>query len=292
MLDRDSELEVIRTAVTTVSAGSGSALIVEGVAGIGKTRLVAQGCAFGERAGLKILRASCGEFEAAYPWGMVRQVFDRIVCDDSAGGPRRFLRDARRLALPALGLGVAAGGRKDDEFALLHGLYWLAADMARESPLLIDSAAAHQELAAHGLTGDLGPTWPANRVRYARACLHAADGDHRRAADDLLAAGDLAERWRMRNPALMNWRSAAALFLAALGRGTDARQLCAEELRLALGWGPGRALGIALRAAGITSGGQRGIEPRGARRPGRCYPCTGSSPDRAAARITAHTTAF
>ena len=81
-----------------------------------------------------------------------------------------------------------------------------------------DSAAAHQELAAYGLVGDLGRTWPANRVRYARACLHAADGDHRRAADDLLAAGDLAERWRMRNPALMNWRSAAALSLAALGR--------------------------------------------------------------------------
>ena len=136
MLDRESELEVIRTAITTVSTGSGSALIVEGVAGIGKTRLLAQGGALGERAGLRILRASCGEFEATYPWGMVRQVFDCIVRDDS-GGPRRFLRDAGRLALPALGLAVAAGGRKDDEFALLHGLYWLTADMARESPLLI-----------------------------------------------------------------------------------------------------------------------------------------------------------
>ena len=137
MLDRESELEVIRTAIATMSTGLGSALIVEGVAGIGKTRLLAQGCALGKQAGLRILRASCGEFEAAYPWGMVRQVFDCIVRDDSAGGPRRFLRDAGRLALPALGLGVAAGGRKDDEFALLHGLYWLTADMARESPMLI-----------------------------------------------------------------------------------------------------------------------------------------------------------
>jgi len=49
---------------------------------------------------------------------MARQVFDGIVRDDSAGGPRQFLRDAGRLALPALGLGVAAGGRTDDEFAL------------------------------------------------------------------------------------------------------------------------------------------------------------------------------
>jgi hypothetical protein len=137
MLDRESELEVIRTAISTASTGSGSALIVEGVAGIGKTRLLAQGCALGARAGLRILRASCGEFEAAYPWGMVRQVFDCIVRDDSAVGPRRFLRDAGRLALPALGLGVAAGGGKDDEFALLHGLYWLTADMTRESALLI-----------------------------------------------------------------------------------------------------------------------------------------------------------
>jgi hypothetical protein len=137
MLDRESELEVIGTAIATASTGSGSALVVEGVAGIGKTRLLARGCALGQRAGLRILRASCGEFEATYPWGMMRQVFDRIVRDDSAAGSRRFLRDAGRLALPALGLGVAAGGRKDDEFALLHGLYWLTADMARESPLLI-----------------------------------------------------------------------------------------------------------------------------------------------------------
>ena len=112
MLDRESELEVIGTAITTALTGPGSALIVEGVAGIGKTRLLAQGCALGERAGLRILGASCGEFEAAYPWGMVRQVFDCIVRDDSVGGPRRFLRDAGRLALPALGLGVTrAAGR-------------------------------------------------------------------------------------------------------------------------------------------------------------------------------------
>jgi len=57
----------------------------------------------------------------------------------------------------------------------------------------------------------------------------------------------------MRNPALMPWRSAAALSLAALGRAADARQLCAEELRLARSWA--RAdLGSALRRSGPDPG--------------------------------------
>jgi predicted ATPase len=50
MLDWESELEVIGTAIATASTGSGSALVVEGVAGIGKTRLLAQGCTLGQRA--------------------------------------------------------------------------------------------------------------------------------------------------------------------------------------------------------------------------------------------------
>ncbi len=63
MLDRESELEVLRTAIATASTGLGSALVVEGIAGIGKTRLLTEGCALGQRAGLRILRAGCGEFD-------------------------------------------------------------------------------------------------------------------------------------------------------------------------------------------------------------------------------------
>jgi tetratricopeptide (TPR) repeat protein len=114
-------------------------------------------------------------------------------------------------------------------------------------------------LASLGLAGDLPPTWPHNLVRHARGCLHAAAGDHATAAGDLLKAGELADQWGIPNPAILPWRSAAALSLHALGNKQTAARLCAEEIRLARHWGTGRALGIALHAAGVSGGGAPGI---------------------------------
>jgi DNA-binding CsgD family transcriptional regulator len=109
-------------------------------------------------------------------------------------------------------------------------------------------------LAEHGLTGDLLPSWPHNLVRHARGCLHAAAGDHAAAVEDLLAAGEQADQWRIPNPAILPWRSDAALSLAAAGDRDRARRLAAAEVDAARAWGAGRALGIALRAAGLVEG--------------------------------------
>ena len=118
---------------------------------------------------------------------------------------------------------------------------------------------AHALLAGLGLAGELPPTWPHNLIRHARGCLHQAARDHKAAARDLLKAGELAEQWGIPNPAILPWRSAAALSLLALGDTQAARRLCAEEIEAARCWGAGRALGIALHAAGVAEGGARGI---------------------------------
>ena len=125
-------------------------------------------------------------------------------------------------------------------------------------PALIEQGAIEQAralLAAGNLNGQLGPTWPYNVVRHARGCLLAAAGDHASAVRELLEAGELAELWGVRNPALMPWRSDAALSLIALGDCREASRLCAEEVELARRWGAPRGLGIALRAAGVAEGG-------------------------------------
>ena len=130
-------------------------------------------------------------------------------------------------------------------------------------PALIDQGAIEEAralLTAGDLDGELGPTWPYNVARHARGCLHAAAGDHAEAVRELLEAGELAQRWGVRNPTLMAWRSDAALSLAALGDWRTASRLCAEEIELARQWGASRGLGIALRAAGVTGGADRGIE--------------------------------
>ena len=121
-------------------------------------------------------------------------------------------------------------------------------------------ADARALLGTLGLDGDLPPTWPHNLVRHARGCLHAAAGDHAAACADLQAAGQLAQRWGIPNPAIMPWRSAAALSLAALGDGQAARALCADEIQSARRWAAGRALGIALHAGGVVEGRTRGID--------------------------------
>ena len=115
-------------------------------------------------------------------------------------------------------------------------------------------AQASSLLADHGLTGDLPPSWPHNLVRHARGCLHAAAGDHAAAVRDLLAAGEQADQWGIPNPAILPWRSDAALSLAAIGDKDRASRLAAAEVEAARAWGAGRALGIALRAAGLVDG--------------------------------------
>ena len=135
------------------------------------------------------------------------------------------------------------------------------------TPFLVDAlcerddvAAARAELAARGLDGELPPGWPSTVVRFMRGRLHAAAGDHRLAVADLTAAGAAAEAWGVRNPATMPWRSSAAVSFAALGERDTASALAAEEVARARQWGAGRAIGVALRAAGLAEPGPEGIE--------------------------------
>jgi DNA-binding CsgD family transcriptional regulator len=119
---------------------------------------------------------------------------------------------------------------------------------------------AMSELRERGLDGELPYAWPTTPLLLARGRLKAAAGDHAAAAEDLLAAGGRAEAWGVRNPAMHPWRSSAAVSLARLGERERASQLADEEVELARRWGAPRAIGVALSAAGIAHGGERGIE--------------------------------
>ena len=94
----------------------------------------------------------------------------------------------------------------------------------------------------------------------ARGRLRLAQFRPDRALGDLLPAGDLFARLRSPSPTAAPWRSDAALAHLALGAPAEARALAAEEVALAQASGGPRALGMALRAAGLTEGGRRGIE--------------------------------
>ena len=92
-----------------------------------------------------------------------------------------------------------------------------------------------------------------------RARFRLLRGDLAGGVEELLEAGRRFEAVGGRNPAFLAWRSQAALALLQLGEQDEARRLAAEELELARTWGAPRALGAALRAAGLVEGGKKGL---------------------------------
>jgi DNA-binding CsgD family transcriptional regulator len=92
-----------------------------------------------------------------------------------------------------------------------------------------------------------------------RARLRILNGDLAGGLEDTLVAGRRSEALGGRNPAFLAWRSQAALALLRLGKKDDARPLASEELELARIWGAPRALGAALRVAGLVEGDKQGL---------------------------------
>jgi DNA-binding CsgD family transcriptional regulator len=89
-----------------------------------------------------------------------------------------------------------------------------------------------------------------SQLRYASGVLRAAAGNHEAAIEELRGCDDSA--FGGENPAMLAWRSAAALSLAELGRHDEARTLAADEVRRARSFGAPRAIGIALRAHALV----------------------------------------
>jgi DNA-binding CsgD family transcriptional regulator len=95
-------------------------------------------------------------------------------------------------------------------------------------------------------------------LRFARGRLRVAQGRVAEGLEDILAVGALLTRSLVTSPGALPWRSQAALVQLALGDHKAAERLAHEELQLARAFGAPRALGDALRAAGVVAGGDRG----------------------------------
>ena len=76
LLERDAALGRIDQCLREAIAGGGSLLLVEGPAGIGKTRLVVAAARHGRELGLTTLSARGSELEREFAYGLVRQLFE------------------------------------------------------------------------------------------------------------------------------------------------------------------------------------------------------------------------
>jgi DNA-binding CsgD family transcriptional regulator len=93
---------------------------------------------------------------------------------------------------------------------------------------------------------------PSSQLRYASGVLRAAAGNHEAAIDELGGCALQHPTFGGENPAMLAWRSAAALSLAELGRHEEARSLAADEVRRAQSFGASRAIGIAVRTQALV----------------------------------------
>jgi DNA-binding CsgD family transcriptional regulator len=150
LLERDREFELVGWCLRRAGEGQGGALAVEGPAGIGKTVLLAAAREVAEGEGFRVLRARGAELERGFAFGVVRQLVEPVLAEASVEERASLLDGAPGLAARLLGLpgaddrgGVAVAVAPDPSFAVLHGLYWLCANLAAERPLALVVDDAH-----------------------------------------------------------------------------------------------------------------------------------------------------
>ena len=135
LLERDGELGVLAALVAQAAGGDGRVGLIEGPPGIGKTRLVAAARRLAAEAGMRCLSARGSPMERAFPFGVVRQLFEPVLAAGSGPRGEVFAGPAGRVERLLAGEGEPAdsGG----PFAVYHGLYWLTANVSATGPLAL-----------------------------------------------------------------------------------------------------------------------------------------------------------
>ncbi len=140
LFEREGELAVLHAALTAAASGDGRLVVIEGGIGIGKTRLLREAQTLAADMGLRSLHARGGELERDFAFGAVRQLFEPVLAEASPVAREQLLSGAAALAEPvfvAPQLGERTEGLTDASFIVLHGLYWLAANLAFERPTVL-----------------------------------------------------------------------------------------------------------------------------------------------------------
>ena len=144
LLEREHEVDRVETALRHASKRAGRAVVIEGAAGLGKSRLLELVGARASELGFRVLGARGTELEQGFPFGVVRQLFERTLLATEEKERERWMVGAAALggevlagapiAIPGAALATPAD---DPTYAWQHGLYWLAANISSDSPLAL-----------------------------------------------------------------------------------------------------------------------------------------------------------
>lgn len=136
---------MIEGALDEAAAGRGGVLLFEGMAGIGKSRLLWELRRLADERGFEVLGARCDELEESIAFGTAAQLLTAPLQRADRARRAELLEGA---AAPAAALLLGGGAEAepapvgDPSQALLRGLTWLITNLAADGPvaLLIDDA--------------------------------------------------------------------------------------------------------------------------------------------------------
>ena len=140
LLEREGELAALHAYVDSAASGVGRLIVIEGRAGMGKTRLVLEARTIAAEAGITVLSARGGELEHEFAYGIVRQLFEPLLAAATTEERAELLGGSAALAEPLFAgrqLAVVDDEDGDVSFSMLHGLYWLAANLALRRAVMI-----------------------------------------------------------------------------------------------------------------------------------------------------------
>jgi DNA-binding CsgD family transcriptional regulator len=128
--EREAELATLSAALTAARAGAGRLVVIEGPAGIGKSRLLAEARAMAGTRGMTVLSARAIELERDSSFGVAAGLFAATLAGAADRERGRLLSGQASLAAR---LFDPAAPETDDSSALVRGLYWLTANVAAGS---------------------------------------------------------------------------------------------------------------------------------------------------------------
>jgi DNA-binding CsgD family transcriptional regulator len=138
LLERENEVAAIEDLIAATPGGP-RLLAIEGPPGIGKTALMTEAKRRGQEAGWQVLAARGSDLESSFSYGVVRQLFEPLLASLPGEDRADLLTGAAALAAPLFDPDqvVAEPAGADSSLAMLHGLYWLTANVAGRRPLLL-----------------------------------------------------------------------------------------------------------------------------------------------------------
>ena len=141
LLQREIPMRQIERSAAAVHHGAGGVVLVLANAGLGKTALLREAAARGRAIGLRVLVARGSELERDMSFGVARQWFEDELASLGKLERTAALTGAAGLAISAVGpVGEHSGA---DRTGVIHGLYWLAMNLADRDPMLLVLDDAH-----------------------------------------------------------------------------------------------------------------------------------------------------